>query len=582
MMNSHNTAPATGVPPASPAFFRRGFTLIEVLVAVIIIGLGMIGLSALFAGAARQQQLVSQSSRGTTAARNTESKIIETFSGFRDGADLAKCVTAYAGNIANVPAADKLGVEWVPVNSNLENALSIYNFPSSNGDNTDNCVWAYFEKPIQGFTMYDARGLASLSSVLGRDGFLNAASAVTTFAGFNPYFPVRSVVGETLEIDVYIASDGTTDPSDPEFPPGDSVVRKVTYHFDPLHSPDPPASLPDQRVGCNSASFFLIPKEPDAQFVAQGWAWPDDAVTQDFIKINSFKCPTSGETKLELSPSNSQFAEIEAMKIFGVQETPTAGAINPTPRTGRYIQRVEVRSCTHRETTLLSMSDRIVSEVGADGATRDVAGISVMMRGDGTGSGNMLVAVFSYALQANREGARFIPADRAGDPNLTRPIRSARVSLVYNTDTESYWFYCSRANPTLEVDESFLARQGQTVLFAGNALAGLPGADGVSKVTRVVQLSRGRGFWCELERAPRAGAGIAGLAANATVPVINFPFAPSSAAGAAGNFVVYAVNNLASTRLPPVSGGGTSSDVIEATPQWQLRPIEARVFTISR
>ncbi len=576
MMNSHNTAPATGVPPASPAFFRRGFTLIEVLVAVIIIGLGMIGLSALFAGAARQQQLVSQSSRGTTAARNTESKIIETFSGFRDGADLAKCVAGYAGNIANVPAADKLGVEWVPVNSNLENALSIYNFPSSNGDNTDNCVWAYFEKPIQGFTMYDARGLASLSSVLGRDGFLNAASAVTTFAGFNPYFPVRSVVADTLEIDVYIGWDGVT--TDDGFTtPGE--VKRLTFAFDPRD-----AAAPTFGSGpCNSSTFLLRQKDDIENFLDQGWQ-AENWRTENFIRINAFKCPSSGETKLELSPANSQFAEIDAMKIFGVTEPvgPAPIGIPEPPRTGRYIQRVEVRSCTHRETTLLSMSDRIVSEVGADGATRDVAGISVMMRGDGTDSGNMLVAVFSYALQANREGARFIPADRAGDPNLTRPIRSARVSLVYNTDTESYWFYCSRANPTLEVDESFLARQGQTVLFAGNALAGLPGADGVSKVTRVVQLSRGRGYWCELERAPRAGAGIAGLAANAVVPVINFPFAPSSAAGAAGNFVVYAVNNLASTRLPPVSGGGTSSDVIEATPQWQLRPIEARVFTISR
>lgn len=577
MMNSHDTAPATGVPPVSPAPLRAGFTLIEVLVAVIIIGLGMIGLSALFAGAARQQQLVSQSSRGTTAARNTESKIIETFSGFRDVGDLAKCL--YGGVIGDVPVADRLGVEWIPVNANLENALSIFD-PPETPDATTNCVWAYFEKPIEGFTMYDVRGAANPTSLPQEDAFDGANQAISTFGTFNPYFPVRSVVGDTLEIDVYLASDGVTDPTDPEFPPGNSVVRKVTYHFDPVLSPQP---LPQ---GCNGNAFRLIPKVPDPQFAAQGYTDPNDPRDYDFIEINSFKCPSSGETKLELSPLNAQFAEINKIQIFGVKEAPKPGFLTPaepTPRTGRYIQRVEVRSCTHRETTLLSMSDRIVSEVGADGATRDVAGISVMMRGDGTGSGNMLAAVFSYALQANREGARFIPADRAGDPNLTRPIRSARVALVYNTDTESYWFYCSRATPTLEADESFLARQGQTVLFAGNALAGLPGADGVSKVTRVVQLSRGRGYWCELERAPRAGAGIAGLAANAVVPVINFPFAPSSAAGAAGNFVVYAVNNVASSRVPPVSGGGgTATDVIEATPQWQLRPIEARVFTISR
>lgn len=571
---------ATGVQPVT----RSAFTLIEVLIAVIIIGLGMIGISALFAGAARQQQLVSQSSRGTTAARNTESKIVDRFSGFRDVGDLAKCL--YGGVLTDVPLADKLGVEWQPLNSNLENALSIYRFPSSSGDAIDACVWAYFEKPIVPFTMFDARGRdqSQISSLLNIDGFTGgAASADAALSGFNPYFPVRSVVADTLEIDVYIASDGIAT-SDPEFPQNEFGVRRVTYRFDPS-DPNPPTN---GSGPCNTSVFKLRAKEQDTEFVSQGWLpedWKRDPTAQDFIEITSHKCPTSGDTKLEMSPSNVEFAQISAMKIFGVLEPigPGASGTSNPPRTGRYIQRVEVRSCTHRETTLLSLSDRVVSEVGADGQVRDVAGISVMMRGDNSGTGNMLVAVFSYALQANRDGARFIPADRAGDPNRTRPVRQARVALAYNSDTESYWFFCTGANPTLDIDESWLARQGQTILFAGNALSNLPGADGMSKVVRVVQLNRGRGFWCELEKAPRAGLSIAGLAANATVPTIAAPFAPSSQAGGAGNFIVYGVNSVASSRTPPASaGGGTTSDTIELTPQWQLRPIEGRVFTISR
>lgn len=567
---------ATGVQPVT----RPAFTLIEVLIAVIIIGLGMIGISALFAGAARQQQLVSQSSRGTTAARNTESKIVDRFSGFRDSGDLAKCVASYAGNIANVPDADKLGVEWQPLNSNLENALSIFRFPSSNGDAVDACVYAFFEKPIVPFTMFDARGrdTAEINALRTIDSFTSAAAASTRLDRFNPYFPVRSVVADTLEIDVYIAWDGVgTDDGFTDI--GD--VKRITYAFDPSSSGAPTfGSEP-----CNTSVFTLRRKDKVIpRFDIQGWQ-PEDWRTEDFIKINSFKCPSSGDTKLEMSPSNTQFAEIDSMKIFGVVEAlgsaPQTG--NQPPRANRYIQRVEVRSCTHRETTLLSLSDRVVSEVGADGQVRDVAGISVMMRGDNSGTGNMLVAVFSYALQANRDGARFIPADRAGDPNRTRPVRQARVALAYNSDTESYWFFCTGANPTLDIDESWLARQGQTVLFAGNALSNLPGADGMSKVVRVVQLNRGRGFWCELEKAPRAGLSIAGLAANATVPTIAAPFAPSSQAGGAGNFIVYGVNSVASSRTPPASaGGGTTSDTIELTPQWQLRPIEGRVFTISR
>lgn len=58
---------------------RRGFTLIEVLMAAFVMAIGVLGLTALFAGAARQQQLSSQTTRAVAAARSADAFIAERF-----------------------------------------------------------------------------------------------------------------------------------------------------------------------------------------------------------------------------------------------------------------------------------------------------------------------------------------------------------------------------------------------------------------------------------------------------------------------------------------------------------------------
>lgn len=67
---------------------RPGFTLIEVMMATVIIGLGILGLLALFAGAARQQQLSSQTTAALQATQNAMSRI-QTLVGTLDGPGLA-------------------------------------------------------------------------------------------------------------------------------------------------------------------------------------------------------------------------------------------------------------------------------------------------------------------------------------------------------------------------------------------------------------------------------------------------------------------------------------------------------------
>jgi len=51
---------------------ERAFTLVEVLIATVVLGLGVLGLSALFAGAAKQQQSAAELSRAVIFAQNAE------------------------------------------------------------------------------------------------------------------------------------------------------------------------------------------------------------------------------------------------------------------------------------------------------------------------------------------------------------------------------------------------------------------------------------------------------------------------------------------------------------------------------
>ncbi|MCA9312498.1 MAG: prepilin-type N-terminal cleavage/methylation domain-containing protein, partial [Phycisphaerales bacterium] len=63
----------------NPSAGHKGFTLLEVLMAAIIISLGVLGITALFAGAARQQQIASEMTRSVISSKNAEAIIAPTF-----------------------------------------------------------------------------------------------------------------------------------------------------------------------------------------------------------------------------------------------------------------------------------------------------------------------------------------------------------------------------------------------------------------------------------------------------------------------------------------------------------------------
>lgn len=110
-----------------PAVRRsRGFTLIEVLMAAFVMAIGVLGLTALFAGAARQQQLSSQTTRSVSAARSADAFIAERFGPIADiqGNTVLQRGTSIPPN-GQTPATDIVPDQWYVIPRSTDGSLSL-------------------------------------------------------------------------------------------------------------------------------------------------------------------------------------------------------------------------------------------------------------------------------------------------------------------------------------------------------------------------------------------------------------------------------------------------------------------------
>ncbi len=573
---------------------RHGFTLIEVLIAVVIIALGMIGLSALFAGSARQQQLASEVTKATTAARNIEAQVAGKFDKLRDKSDLAACIGVYANDPTQVRFEDRLNVEWRRLDlSQYGNALTLNQEPRNSNGNA--CAAMYFQLPMADFSMLDLSALAAdpqhdtlLAPYKGKGGFA-PDQAATQLPSINRFFMQRSIVPESpMSIEVTVAS---LDPLDMDYLAG---PKTFVYEFDATNesgtaSATNGAPSPVNLGGpCNQRFVMFRPKQPPANYLSQGWA-PTDWWWSDFIRIDTRKCPIDPELTGGGGPVLTEPAGIVDMNIFPVREAAAPSFAGAPEKTERYIQKIVVRNAAYRTLEVLSLRDRVQSETTPDGVTDTVAG-TVLVRGPS--DTNVQVAVFTYSLTPDRFGPRFIPnEDRQNtfgkqyDPSLesVRPVRRATVELVYNNDTETYWVFADKSG-SVSASESWLARSGEDLLFAGDASATppVPGADSAVQIVRVITLDNATGFWCELSRAPRSGVRVVGETATQFTPRVARIDTTTGRAGR--SLAVYGVNDLVhprddsleDTSLQQVGGASRKSDT------WKLRSINCRVSSYSR
>ncbi len=469
--------------PSSP----RGFTLIEVLMAAFIIGLGVLGLSALFAGAARQQQIATQTTGSVLATKNAAAILAGNFGAIQSRSDLD----------INTLSNARPGV-WYPVPTpTSESFLSV----DAIDDGEVNRTLHYIVREPQRTTLYER----PVNQAAVGQGFINANGTVPEpfRTGLRSLPHVRIDPASMPSIDVIFSSTANNRVGYQSYinVPMDSVALYLTDNGFPVPLEWP--NVFDQTVRRNHAMFF-----------------PSGAVSgSDYIIVRVSETPII----------NPDPAGIVGMRIAPVIS-------NPTLR----IERMELPEYSRRADRLISLDDRIVyrSDAAAKGGQRPDIGYAVLYRRFDSGAAQL--GIFTYQLTAQdgrtlrpptQDRAVFEPQEELGDFNNDRaPLRVITgVQLAYDDIEKNYYILVNADNDNV----NWIAEPGQILLVRSRNNDALSGADAPVRVLRRTRV--GNQFRGDLDRGPRS-------AGQSMVPDFN--------AGTRTDITVWAVQQTATSGSP--------------------------------
>lgn len=449
----------------------RGFTLIEVLIATFVIALGTIGLIALFAGAASQQRVASQTTASVIASKNAEAVISPRF-GTIEG-------TLFDGLSGGGNPQDLDRGVWWPVPADSSGNLSI------NPDATTVAARA------RAFFLLQRNEETVLFDLPENTQRRQQAMGKGTFPGdtlvFNGNtirrFPVSRVDARRTGSIVVTTNDKPA-LNDPNYNYRGEVGRRFVYvGID--YSQARPANWPAGAPFSNQGEYAL--------FTPSGGLPPNN--NSPFIIIKREEVPSSGE----VLSSIHQFNLVSLVDPDG------------DVATQRHIQRIIVPRTVYRSSEVISASDRVVEvrDGDFDAGVRPDLGYSLLFRK--LESGGSQIAVFTYFVSGNDRSGRFRLAESrqtqptpfgsdSGSPDWALQMLGG-VQLAYDNDRRQYYFLAT-SRQQIEA-----LAPGSVILVSGQPEANanrIPGADLPVRVVRQVRAPVGNGFRCYINRVPRA------------------------------------------------------------------------------
>lgn len=475
---------------------RDGFTLIEVLMAAFIIALGVLGLSALFAGAARQQQVATQTTSAVVVSNNAEAIVARNFG-------------AIAG--AALPQAEE-GV-WLPIPTpdsasgqvySRDNYLSI---DAADDGDVNGSLYFLVDEP-QSATLLEAVQTSTASGVyrFTRQQLDNPGQMPPGFSAARVLSHSRIDPASISEIRMWIGPSNSTT---------DDRQTLVTFSYvsdteiaDFLNGPD--SGFPSPLRGTAVADWNRPDNEGRTIVL-----FPNGIISfADYIVLDVGLAPQGSSGGLFANPEPARLRLVNYNSLIS------------NPGLQLQIRRIEMGSYSWRNDRLISLEDRIVSKEDESSATgrRPDIGYSLLYRRFATGASQ--VGIFTYQLNAvDGQGLRPTTPVRAGEPlfvpqerlqdigsrnaqgfnasSSKAPIRTAEAQLAYDDLNKVYY---------ISVDPGaasrWIAEPGQLLVIAQRESPSQltnrkTGSDQPVRVLRKTTLAGGR-IRADLDRVPRA------------------------------------------------------------------------------